>query len=170
MLSLPEAVEIRSLGLCFYHVTDDVRSVTRAEKLIRTYSMASRAKRGKSCVCGAPGLKSCNNTYGVQGISMHKFPEDEEVRKNWVKFVRRHRPNYTPTSAAVVCSAHFEESCFATRYHLGVPSELKPRSRYLLPGSTPTKDTVATSETPLTIREKRKVSLRLPLFCSQEHG
>ena len=100
-------------------------------------SSTKRARGGKFCVCGGPGLRSCTNTYHVEGISMHKFPANEEQRKMWIKFVRKHRPNFTPTNSSVICSAHFETSCFATRYHIGVPDELKPKPRYLLEGSVP---------------------------------
>ena len=121
-------------------------------------SSAKRSKRGKYCVCGGPGLLSCTNTYNVEGISMHKFPKNEEQRKLWVKFVRRHRRDFISTSSSVICSVHFEKSCFATRYNVGIPNELKPRSRYLIPGSIPTKDTILPEEKPVTPREKRKVS------------
>ena len=50
------------------------------------------------------------------------------------------------------------KSCFAMRYHLGIPDELKPRARYLLPGSFPTKDTVILDDMPSTARAKRRVS------------
>ena len=121
-------------------------------------SSTKRARRGKYCVCEGPGLHSCTNTYHIEGISMHKFPENEEQRKIWTKFVQRHRPNFSPSSSSVICSAHFDKSCFATRYHLGIPDELKPRARYLLPGSVPTKDTVILDDTPSTARAKRRVS------------
>ncbi len=114
-------------------------------------------KGGKYCVCGDPGLRSCTNTYHVEGISMHKFPENEEQRKIWIKFVQRHRPNFFPSSSSVICSAHFEKSCFATGYQLGVPDELKPKARYLIQGSVPTKDTVILEEMPSTSRAKRRV-------------
>ena len=121
-------------------------------------SSTKRAKRGKFCVCGGPGLRSCTNTYHIGGISMHKFPANEEQRKIWIKFVQRHRPNFSPSSSSVICSAHFEKSCFATRYHVGVPDELKPRARYLIQGSVPTKDTAILDEMPNTSRAKRRVS------------
>ena len=121
-------------------------------------SSTKRAKRGKFCVCGGPGLRSCTNTYHVEGISMHKFPENDEQRKLWTKFVQRHRPDFFPSNSSVICSAHFEKSCFATRYQLGVPEELKPKARYLIKGSIPTKDTVILDEMPSTSRAKRRVS------------
>ena len=133
-------------------------------------SSAKRAKRGKFCVCGGPGMRSCTNTYHVDGISMHKFPENEEHRKLWVKFVRRHRPDFAATSSSFICSAHFDKACFATRYLVGVPDEVKPRSRYLLQGSVPTKDTVTQEEKPATLREKRLVRLLLIHSYIQIHS
>ena len=121
-------------------------------------SGAKRAKRGKYCICGGPRLLSCTNTYHVPGVSMHSFPKNKKKCKLWVNFVCRHRANFNPTSSSVICLAHFENSCFATRYHVGIRDELKPRARYLVKGSVPTKDTVVLEETPATSREKRTVS------------
>ena len=89
---------------------------------------------------------------------MHKFPANEEQRKTWIKFVRKHRPNFTPTNSSVICSTHFDKSCFGTRHNIDVPDELKPRARYLLEGSVPTKDSVVLEEMPATSCAKRKVS------------
>jgi hypothetical protein len=103
-------------------------------------------------------LRSYTNTYHIEGISMHKFPANEEQRKIWIKFVQRHRPNFSPSSSSVICSAHLENSSFPTMYHVGVPDELKPRARYLIQGSVPTKDMVILDEMPSTSRAKRRVS------------
>lgn len=165
-------------------VGDDVCSVTHAssvqsrymqissdKQLLASLSMdpeAKRAKRGKYCVCGGPGLASCTNTYNVEGISMHKFPENEETRRQWTQFVRRHRPDFSPSNSSVICSAHFEKSCFHTRHNIGVPDELKPRARYLVPGSIPTRDTIALEQedAPMTPRERRVVCMSMfyPVF------
>ena len=90
---------------------------------------------------------------------MHKFPENKEQRKLWVRFVRSHRSDFISTSSSVICSVHFEKSCFTTRYSVGngIPNELKQRSR-LIPGSIPNKDTILPEENPVTPHEKRKVS------------
>ena len=143
---------------------DDVCKVTDCDQLysislvILTLNMAKRVKSRKYCVCGGPGLASCTNTYEVEGISLHKFPQDEEQRKKWVNFVRRHRAGFTPSSSSVICSAHFESSCFSTRHQIDIPSELKPKARYLVPGAIPTRDTVVQEETTMTPRERRMVS------------
>ena len=41
--------------------------------------------------------------------------------------MRQHRPNFTPTNSSVMCSAHFEKSCFGTPYHIDVPDGLRPK-------------------------------------------
>lgn len=162
--STAKFTEIPSLGKWRYHITCDVGSWTQ-DAHISTSNMASaspqrkRKKGGKYCACGVGGKVSCNNSCHVKGISMHSFPEDEKVRKCWVKFVRKHVPTFKVTKSSVLCSAHFEKSCYDPVYFMDIPEELKPRARYLLPGSVPTLDTVnQATMTPITSREKRKVS------------
>ena len=76
---------------------------------------AGKRQRGRYCVAGAPNQQSCQNRSFTPGIRMYKFPKDPVVRSKWVQFVRRHRHDFKdPTSAYTsLCSAHFEESCFA---------------------------------------------------------
>ena len=38
--------------------------------------------------------------------------EFKTTRSKWINFVRRHRPNFKPSSTSVLCSTHFENSCF----------------------------------------------------------
>ena len=119
---------------------------------------ASPATRrgGRYCVAGTPQKRSCKNTSYTEGIKMHSFPKDPEIRQKWVRFVQRHRVDFKkPTKHASLCSAHFEESCYLRR--------LSPDSscyRVLEKGSIPTKDTSFLEESPkdLTVREKRKVN------------
>ncbi len=65
----------------------------------------------RSCVAGGPGGVSCTNTQLTPGISMHIFPsakkEDAKRRQEWVKFVRTHRPGFTPSASSVLYSKHF---------------------------------------------------------------
>ena len=44
-------------------------------------------RSGKSCVAGTPNGISCTNTSCTTGISMHRFPKNDIVRRKWVKFV-----------------------------------------------------------------------------------
>ena len=65
----------------------------------------------KRCCVGG-----CMNTYS-SGVSFHKFPKDEELRKKWIAEVQRTRienknMNWIPGPGAYVCSQYFEEICF----------------------------------------------------------
>ena len=68
---------------------------------------------GKYCVAGFPNGESRQITSYSNGISM--FYKTEETRKKWISFVRRHRPNFRPTSSSHLCSAHFKATCFTRR-------------------------------------------------------
>ena len=48
-------------------------------------------------MAGRPRKVSCNNTNATPGVSMHLFPKDEAVRKQWLKFVHKRRPDFKPT-------------------------------------------------------------------------
>ena len=53
-----------------------------------------------------------NNT---REVSIHHFPNaTKEPKKHakWVKFVRKHRPGWIPSETSILCSSHFEDSCF----------------------------------------------------------
>ena len=79
----------------------------------------------RNCSAGGPGGISCTNTPDNHPkISIYQFPSDrdsttEKGKKNiarhkvWKTFVRRHRPDFEPTKWSYLCSAHFEETCFA---------------------------------------------------------
>lgn len=87
---------------------------------------------GLYCVAGGPNLQSCKNSWSSEGISMHLFPKDPEIRKKWVAFVRRHRADFEPTRTSALCSIHFEASCFQQRFtlaKLGGESSLPTKRR-----------------------------------------
>ncbi|XP_066269490.1 uncharacterized protein [Branchiostoma lanceolatum] len=78
------------------------------------------------------------------GFSLHKFPQEESVRKKWIQQVRRTRsgPNGTPwqlNDSAFLCSAHFDESCFDPAERLKQQFGLKPVNsrKILLAGAIP---------------------------------
>jgi hypothetical protein len=65
----------------------------------------------KRCCVGG-----CSNTYS-SGVSLHKFPKNEELRRKWIAEVQRTRvagknKNWIPGPGTYVCSQHFEECCF----------------------------------------------------------
>eukprot|EP00795_Rhopilema_esculentum_P005660 gene5660-10898_t len=115
---------------------------------------------GKYCVAGAAGNKSCQNTSYTNGISMHRFPKNEETRRKWTNFVRRHRPNFSPTSTSHLCSAHFAPTSFTRRLDIGIGDGVN-LNRTLQSGVFPTEDTViSTAEEKgptVTPRERRQL-------------
>ena len=75
----------------------------------------------------------CNTKSGMR-YSLHLFPQSEELRKKWIRVVKRPRSNWDgPSSSSHLCSKHFEDHCFITdgvccREVMGVPTvkRLKP--------------------------------------------
>lgn len=112
---------------------------------------------GKYCVAGSRDNVSCTNTSYSTGISMHKFPSDKVVCQKLTSFVRKHRPNFKPSKTMVLCSAHFEPTCF-TQLASVLSLDCATR-RVLVRGSISTRDTVVSfTPEPLTSRGKRQVS------------
>ena len=85
--------------------------------------------------CVAAG---CDSVSG-KGHSLHGFPKNEAIRKQWVRAVKRQRSNWTgPSSSSALCSKHFTADCFATegvryREDMGIPV-----LKRLKPGAIPT--------------------------------
>ena len=130
--------------------------------------MADRAKAvrrgGRYCVAGAPNNESCKNTMFTPGIKMHQFPRDPVVRAKWVKFVLRHRCDFSdPVSKyASLCSAHFEERCYSRNQSILEGMEGLKMHRVLTKGSVPTRHTVVPpAPEVLPDRSKRQVNGRL---------
>ena len=99
-------------------------------------------------------VQDCSNMSDKNaGISLHKSPNDESIRRIWVKFVQVKRANFYPSSREnrfMICSEHFSTDCFERLFHLsGV-------SRRLKPGAVPT--IWKKSPAQITTRERRKVS------------
>ena len=103
-------------------------------------SSAPQPRGGKYCVAGGPNQATCTNSRHTDGISIHTLPDEEkapERRKKWVRFVRTHRPHFTPSRSSVLCSAHFEESSFTM--NVSVSSSLGMK-RKLTETAVPTVD------------------------------
>jgi len=102
---------------------------------------------GSRCV-----VQDCSNTSKHStGISLHSSPVNKPFRDQWVRFVRTHRANFNAKGRFMICSNHFESSCFQRTMHL------EGFRRFLLPGSAPTiwktKELLESS----TARSRRKV-------------
>jgi hypothetical protein len=121
----------------------------------------ARKRGGRYCVAGVPNDVSCTNSTFTNGIRMHQFPSNPVVRRQWVKFVQRHRHDFRePLSKYTsLCSAHFESSCYERKYIGLLISEGKMQF-ILRKGAVPTIDSVSSErEEILTERDKRQGSL-----------
>lgn len=86
----------------------------------------------KNCVAA-----NCSNTYG-HGVSLFKFPKNPELRQKWIKNVQRTRANWSgPGEHSVLCSQHFESSCFEVDSELAAQMGIQKRRR-LKPDAVPT--------------------------------
>ena len=127
-------------------------------------NMAEKKKKrlpGKSCAAGGPGLVSCTNTNATPGVSMHQFPSDEATRRQWVKFVHKHRPDFKPTNSSYLCSVHFAPECFTRRIDLLDPDKVLSGSHHIYKGSIPTNDVALkpADQPDTTDRDRRMVSV-----------
>ena len=85
----------------------------------------------KSCVAA-----NCSNTYG-HGTSLFKFPKDPELRQKWIKNVQRTRAKWSgPSEHSVLCSQHFDSSCFEVDSELAAEMGIQKRRR-LKPDAVP---------------------------------
>ena len=100
---------------------------------------------------------------------MHRFPTEPAVRKQWIRFVRRHRTDFDPakySSRISLCSAHFDPSCFSKRFSSNLEGfDNANTKKFLTRGSIPTIDTIPNvvdvnaAENSISDREKRLVSI-----------
>ena len=60
--------------------------------------------------CAAPGCKTGYGNIVPEGVSLHSFPQDQELRKKWINAIKR--KDYTPGASAKICSLHFPDSDF----------------------------------------------------------
>ena len=111
----------------------------------KRYNMESFEKKnrcGKYCVAGISSTESCKNNSHTEGISMHLFPKEEEVRWKWIKFIQRRQGDFVGevvnSAHNSLCSAHFEESCFTRKP--AVQLEGMKLKKTLIQGSVPTID------------------------------
>ena len=75
---------------------------------------------GKFCVAGGPRNMSCTNNSKTEGISLHMFPRDDAIHEKWIRFIQRHQAKWQPSKTSVLCSVHFDSSCFEQRADLNL--------------------------------------------------
>ena len=84
--------------------------------------------------CIAAGCDS----VGGKGCSLHKFPQDEGIKKKWIKAAKQQRSNWNGLSPhSLLCARHFAEDCFVTegvcfRDEMGMLT-----AKYLKPDAVP---------------------------------
>ena len=83
--------------------------------------------------CVAAG---CSNTQ-KPGITLHKFPKDPVLRKQWERQVQRTRAHWKATESSLLCSEHFTPECFEDKAVLASKFGIQYR-RKLLPDVIPT--------------------------------
>ena len=100
---------------------------------------------GSRCV-----VQGCSNvSKSSLGISLHSSPAT--VRDVWVRFVRTHRANFSPQGRFMICSDHFQPSCFERPIHV------EGFRRFLVPGAVPTIWKKVDQLEPSSARSRRKV-------------
>ena len=70
---------------------------------------------------------NCSNTYG-HGVSLFKFPKDRALCQIWIKNIQKTRANWDdPSEHSVLCSQHFESSCFEVDSELAAQMGIQKR-------------------------------------------
>ena len=76
-------------------------------------------------------------TYG-HSVSLFKFPKDRALRQKWIRNVQKTIANWDgPSEHSVLCSQHFESSCFEVDSELAAQMGIQKRRR-LKPDAVPT--------------------------------
>ena len=98
-----------------------------------------------------------------------QIKQKRRVDINLGELVRKHRPNWNSTNSSILCSDHFEESCFtinrAIAMELGMKTRLKADAIPTTDLSSVEKDEAG--KKPLTQRAQRQVSHPCLLSVSQ---
>lgn len=64
-------------------------------------------------------VQGCSNTSDPgNGISLHNPPNNKILSGKWKTFAKTQRANFNAENRFVVCSEHFEETCFSRSIHL----------------------------------------------------
>ena len=99
----------------------------------------------------------CNKT-NADGVSLHQFPADESVRRQWIAFVRTKRePNSWTPGSGHICSDHFS----ADDYELFGAKVAGFSSKLVLKKSAV--PSIQASPIPEQINEARRIKRKLSL-------
>ena len=104
-----------------------------------TANTTKRRRTGYACA-----VADCCARHS-DGVSLHKFPKVQEVRRQWIKFVSTCRADFgssfgTRTENSRICERHFAPDCYPASYALSESLGLmgKPKRKDLLPTAIPT--------------------------------
>ena len=130
--------------------------------------------RGQLCVAHGPDGKRCASSQHTPGVSLHSFPnreKDPRRFRRWVRFVRRHRPNWTARShKTTLCGLHFEESCFYLRRDIARSLGIRNHLNQTAVPSIDVARQPPNAKIESGLREKRKVNRpKLPILLVNNH-
>ena len=115
-----------------------------------------KRKPGKRCV-----VMFCNKT-NADGVSLHQFPADESVRRQWIAFVRTKREPYSWTpGSGHICSDHFSADSYE-----GFGAKIAGFSSKLVLKKSAV-PSIQASATPEQVNEARRIKRKLPLYNEQ---
>ena len=115
-------------------------SCRRAAQSMQTNLLLVRAvcslKMPRGDHCCVPG---CSNRRSKRPeLSFHTFPSSQVMRRRWIQSIRRDiGPNFQVTANTVVCSAHFELSCYYPSVNVEVGETSRRHCRRLKKDSVP---------------------------------
>uniref|UniRef100_A0A3B3CHQ8 THAP domain-containing protein 1 n=1 Tax=Oryzias melastigma TaxID=30732 RepID=A0A3B3CHQ8_ORYME len=92
---------------------------------------------GKRCV-----VMFCSNSCHT-GQSVHVFPKNPVLRRQWIRFVEVKRANFKLTENSVICGAHFEKECMSNALKIAMGYSVRP---LLSPDAVPTIQPAPTEE------------------------
>ena len=93
-----------------------------------------------------------NDSRDSKGVSFHRIPANEKLKKIWLDVVPRKNPR--PSMYSYVCSDHFTSDCFEISFREELTGHKQPRR--LIPGSIPTIFPKSATKRPRLSSEARK--------------
>ena len=100
------------------------------------------SRGGKFCVAAG-----CTSTYR-DNVSLHEFPREETIRRQWVNFVKAKRKDFIqPTQYSILCEKHFPPGSYPLEYEVKKSMNIPVKRKHLLPHAVPTDPYSRTSRT-----------------------
>eukprot|EP00795_Rhopilema_esculentum_P014929 gene14929-6073_t len=100
------------------------------------------SRGGKYCCAGLPNKESCKNSTQIPGVSLHRFPKNPAIRKQWTNFVRRYRLDFDPsayTAGPFLFSSHFTSASYTRGAAMNLPGfDTENTKRFLNRYAVPT--------------------------------